>query len=118
MRQAAGRCPTASRRAEFTSGHGCANAGRSRGHRLKHAACRVHVAGFHGVQHMAGTMYAVVRTWGTRGTQVRYRFVALPLVRDLLSEPGAGAVPKYMLAPEDEPEPAPEPRSGRCGAWA
>jgi hypothetical protein len=62
------------------------------------------------------TMYAVIRSWNTRGTGVRYSFIGLPLIRCLLDEPGAGAVAKYMLAPEDEPPPAPAPRrSGNFG---
>ena len=63
---------------------------------------------------MPGTMYAVMRYWGSHGTQVKYRFIGPPLIHDLLSEPGIDAVPKYMLAPPDEPEPpaveAPRPR--------
>ena len=64
---------------------------------------------------MPAAMYAIQRFWGSHGTQARYRFVAVSLVRDLLSEPG----PKYMLEPPEEPEPAIEARRrgpGCCGA--
>lgn len=62
-------------------------------------------------------MYAVVRTWNTRGTQVRYHFVAVPFIRELLDERYATGPMKYMLEPEDEP-PAPieKPASRKWGA--
>jgi len=63
------------------------------------------------------TMYAVVRSWNTRGTQTRYHFIAVPFIRELLDERYPTGPMKYMLAPEDEPAPPIEkPATRKWGA--
>jgi len=58
---------------------------------------------------MPATMFAIVRTHGYGKRQ----FVTLPFVSALVLDPQEMPRRYYTLPPEDEDEPAPEPR--RCG---